>query len=96
MTAAGHDCCQTSQSNDGEAALNVSPLSNGSMMTCCPLIVPSDLARKVRLVIAPGAVVESSILFPPGAYADSNAQEGWSLRVADRGGTYLRVCVFRI
>jgi len=97
MTAAGHDCCRAAESAGGEAALNVSPLSGGSAMSCCPLVMPSDPARKIRLVIAPGTTVESALLFPPGEPADSNGQqEGRSLRVADRGGTYLRVCVFRI
>lgn len=95
MTAAGHDCCQSSQNKDGEAALNGSPLSTGSMMTCCPLVEPSDLARKIRLATVPGIAVESHILFSPLVQADSNPPER-SLLLADRGGTYLLICVFRI
>ena len=97
----GHDCCGGAEEGEGEEKGERSSAGTeghgGRTAMHCPLggRQASDPARKVRVDAAPTASTpasqspapESSYVTPPYA-ADA--------LVRDRGGTYLRCCVFLI
>jgi len=95
MNANGHDCCQQATENGDELSFGTLPLSTGKM-ACCPLLDEvADPAKKIRIVHARPAAIMSEVFVAPEARA-VRLFSRVSVRVPDRGGTFLRVCVFRI
>lgn len=96
-----HACCQTSplatseKPNTKAASLEPHPEVTGAMSCCALAGQTADTARKspVDGGVAPVPIARTS--FVPGAdlTATSFAQQTW---LPDRGGTYLRCCVFLI
>jgi hypothetical protein len=95
--SAGHDCCRRAKSvRDGTASLETLPQSIPTM-GCCPLAGQSaDPVRKTRLTDAPPEVAGSKLLPTSHTGTYIIAEPPGRRRVPDRGGTYLRCCVFLI
>ncbi|MGH9903320.1 MAG: hypothetical protein ACRD68_16055 [Pyrinomonadaceae bacterium] len=95
----GHDCCPQSKGDRAErdaASVNTLPQGHNNP-SCCPLYgLPSDPARKISSADAPLALDGGGPSLPaPDAHKTSVRSAG-TQRVPDRGGTYLRCCVFLI
>ncbi len=94
----GSECChhRAKENHDAGAVGTAQSSSSGSMM-CCPLSgQATEQARKLPRVPDPGTVYK-----PVGIAFDGNslarlAQPLKEFHVPDRGGTYLRCCVFLI
>lgn len=91
----GHGCCHRAQQRDGTATAEA-PARHGDTAAHCPLSrQTSDPARKVRTgdeapaAKAPAQTHDSE----PRQFYQSSAPRP---RAHDRGGTYLRCCVFLI
>jgi len=95
MNAGGHDYCQQATENGDELSFGTLPLSTDKM-ACCPLLGEvADPARKIRIVYERPAAITSEVFFAPEARA-VRIFSRMHVRVPDRGGTFLRDCVFRI
>lgn len=95
MNAEGHDCCQQATENGDELSFGTLPLSTGKM-ACCPLLDEvADPARKIRIAHEQPAAITSEVFFAPEAHVLRKFSRVF-VRMPDRGGTFLRVCVFRI
>lgn len=95
MSASGHGCCHRAKSRGGATAAGV-PAQRGETFMHCPLArQTSDPARKVRTNDAPATAAA-----PPRSYESESRQFDEATtprpRAHDRGGTYLRCCVFLI
>jgi hypothetical protein len=93
---AGQDCCQRAEEESGKPSVGVTPSSFDAMM-CCPLAGHSTVAAgKSSVGDAPAAALSVRATLPTlreGTLVTSPAR---GLRFPDRGGTYLRCCVFLI
>jgi hypothetical protein len=91
----GHGCCRRAKERGGTAAAEA-PERHGDAAAHCPLSrQTSDPARKVRTGDAPVAATA------PAQTHDSEPRQLYQSsaprpRAHDRGGTYLRCCVFLI
>ncbi len=96
-----HACCQTSPRTTREkpdtktASLEPHPVVTGAMSCCALAGQTADTARKSPVDGGVAPVPIARTLFVPSAdlTATSFAQQTW---LPDRGGTYLRCCVFLI
>ncbi len=96
-----HACCQTSPRKTGEpretkaASLEPHPEVTGAMSCCALAGQTADAARKspVGGGVAPVPATRTSFVPVADLTAPSFAQQTW---LPDRGGTYLRCCVFLI
>jgi len=100
---AGHDCCRKSlptppvQSNQADVVFDALPPASSGRLMCCPLSQPSaDTARRFSLNDAPLALVAPSSPSPALSVQYLLPEVLQTLRVPDRGSTYLRCCAFLI
>ena len=93
----GHGCCHRAQKRGGEPITARTPARPGGPNMRCPLArQTSDPARKVRTSDDAPATAKSPARThrpEPGQFHEANAPRP---RAHDRGGTYLRCCVFLI
>ncbi len=93
---AGHACCHA-QSSDDEKTRADTPTQSNDSMKCCPLAGQSAVAAgksRVADTLDIALTPDKARLAPV-----IPASTGWlskSTHVPDRGGTYLRCCVFLI
>ena len=95
MSTTGHGCCHRAKKR-GDSATLETPSRNEGTAAHCPLSrQTSDPARRVRTNDAPAtATVPARSHEPePGQFYESSVPRP---RAHDRGGTYLRCCVFLI
>lgn len=91
----GPACCHKPQGESGQAAAQIAPQSAGAM-SCCPLSGQSAaIANKPRVDSSALALTASSAL-PLSRIKILAVRPAGRLLVPDRGGTYLRCCVFLI
>lgn len=93
---AGHACCHA-QRNDGQKPRAGTPFQLNDSMTCCPLAGQSAVAvSKTRVADTLDiALTPDKALLAPVIPASTEWASG-KMHVPDRGGTYLRCCVFLI
>jgi hypothetical protein len=94
--SAGHACCHA-QRNDGQKPRAGTSSQLNDSMTCCPLAgQPAAAVSKTRVADTLAIALTPDKALPAPA---SPASTGWlsgKTHVPDRGGTYLRCCVFLI
>ena len=95
-TQAGHGCCHRAKKSGGASANVGTPARDGGADMYCPLTrQTSDPARKIRTNDAPAtanAPARTHHIEPGQVYVANSARP----LAHDRGGTYLRCCVFLI
>lgn len=95
-SSAGHDCCHHAK-DGGDAAPFGTVMPSPGEMSCCPLAGHSTVAAgKPAISDAPAAALGAHELLPAQRGGTRVASSEGGLRVPDRGGTYLRCCVFLI
>ncbi len=95
----GHDCCaekrQTQKRGEQFSLKTPLPPARGQSACCAFVPQPSDPARKIKLDETPATPAPVAVL-PALSVKKSSAENHLTLRVLDRGSTYLRCCVFLI
>ncbi len=94
--SAGHDCCRAKVSRDGQPSVET-PTRSLPLTRCCPLAgQTAEQVRKAGIVDAPAAITSHVLPFISGVETLPASFLSGQRRVPDRGGTYLRCCVFLI
>jgi len=100
---AGHDCCRNSlptpaaQSNQADVVFDALPPASSGRLMCCPLAQPAtDPPRRLNLNDMPLALVAPSSPSPALSVQYLLPEVPQTLRVPDRGSSYLRCCAFLI
>jgi len=94
--SAGRDCCHRAEGGRDEASVGTQSSSPDAMM-CCPLAGHSAVAAgKSSVADAPVAALGIGETLPASSGKTLATTPAGGLCIPDRGGTYLRCCVFLI
>ena len=91
----GHGCCHRAESTGDTASVRTLPKYPENIFRCPLAGQTADPARKVSSSDAPPALEAHGLWAAPEALISATLPAS-RLRVPDRGGTYLRCCVFLI
>ncbi|HVF87438.1 MAG TPA: hypothetical protein VM866_07600 [Pyrinomonadaceae bacterium] len=92
----GPDCCHQQNSNRVVTSFGTTPQTPRAP-ACCPLAgQAAEAPHKIRFGGKPLIVIVDRLLLASSIAAEKAAWTTAQTRVPDRGGTYLRCCVFLI
>lgn len=95
-SCAAHACCRYKPEAEAAGAAVAAAAAKSGAACCAPFGQAAILAEKRTPTAESAAQAATHITLPAPQTSHKNSTVARSLRVPDRGGTYLRLCVFLI